>query len=301
MMRLRHILEYVGLRLGLWLLDRLSLAAAERLALRAARLWYALDGSRRRTARENIRRSGVSTDPAEIDRIARASFDHFATLVIESLKSDETLTGQNWQQHVDMQVDPETLAILKEPGLGVILVSGHLGNWEVAAQVVSILKPVVGITKKMSNPYSDRLIKRRKPRYRFRLVPMRDADVGRFLSVLKAGEILALLVDQYAKGQPVMVDFFGIPASTHPSPALLHLVTRKPICFGYCLRTGPMRFRFVAGKPLIFKPTGNREADVKAILLELNHLLEKAIRESPEQYVWAHRRWRDDPAASGGS
>jgi KDO2-lipid IV(A) lauroyltransferase len=121
---------------------------------------------------------------------------------------------------------------------------------------------------------------------------MRDADAGRFLSVLKAGEILALLVDQYAKGQPTMVDFFGIPASTHPSPALLHLVTRKPLCFGYCLRTGPMRFRLVAGQPISFKPTGNRENDVQAILLELNHLLENAIRETPDQYLWAHRRWR---------
>ncbi|MDI6775076.1 MAG: hypothetical protein QME60_06750 [Verrucomicrobiota bacterium] len=293
MTQLRYLIEYAALRFGLWLLGCVSFAAAQRLAVRVADFWYRLNVARRRTARDNIRRAGISLNSVEVDRIARESFRHFALLVIESVQTHKTFAGQTWQQHIEMDIHPETMSVLKEPGVGVILVSGHFGNWEVAARILSCFKPVVGVTKKMSNPYTDRPIARRKTHNRLSLTPMRDADAGRFLSVLKAGEILALLVDQYARGRKkVMVDFFGVPASTHPSPALLHLVTRKPLCFGYCLRTGPMRFKLVAGRPIRIPPTGNRESDIRAILLELNRRLEEAIRLTPEQYVWAHRRWR---------
>jgi KDO2-lipid IV(A) lauroyltransferase len=295
-MHLRYLIEYWALRFGLFLLRRLSLSQAERLAVGIANLWYLLNASRRRVAQDNIRRAGISQDPAVVDRIARESFRHFAVLAVESVKSDEFFDETNWRARVELEIAPATLAILNDPGKGVILVSGHLGNWEVAAQLLSYLKPVVGVTKKMSNPYTDRLIKERKPRNRFRLTPMREAGADRFLSALKNGEMLALLVDQYAKGERLMVDFFGVPASTHPSPAILHLVTKTPLCFGYCLRTGPMKYRLVAGDPIAFARTGNRESDVRSILEILNRQLEAAIRLAPEQYLWAHRRWRDKPA-----
>ena len=295
-MYLRYLLEYGALRFGLFLLRRLSPPRAERLAIALADVWYLLNRSRRLVAQANISRAGISTDPAQADRIARASFRHFAILAVDSIKTDDCFTETNWRDSVEMDIHPATLALLENPRQGVILVSGHLGNWEVAAQLLSYIKPVVGVTKKMSNPYTDRLIKERKARNRFRLTPMRDASASRFLTALKDGEMLALLVDQYAKGERLMLDFFGIPASTHPSPAILHLVTRTPICFGYCLRTGPMKFKLKAGAPINFQRTGNREQDVRAILGMLNRELEAAIRASPEQYLWAHRRWRDRKA-----
>jgi len=90
----------------------------------------------------------------------------------------------------------------------------------------------------------------------------------------------------------MMVDFFGVPASTHTSPALLHLVTRAPLSFGYCLRTGRMAYKMVALAPIRHEPTGNKEKDVRAVLQTIHRCLEDAIRAHPEQYLWAHRRWR---------
>jgi len=290
--RLRHLLEYVTALLGLFLLDRISLASSEKFAVRTADLWYFLHRSRRRIAIENIKRTKIASSDSEADRIARESFRHFGILAVEHLKAETVLTAGNWKDHVEMDVDPATMAILEEPGRGVLLLSAHFGNWEVAAHILSYIKPVTGITRDMNNPYTDRLMKERKPGNRYTLTPKHDANVGRLLSVLKKGEVLALLIDQHAAEHGMPVDFFGIPAATHRSPALLHLITRIPICFGYCLRKGPMSYKFVAIAPIIHKPTGNREYDVRTILGQLNHELEKAIRQNPEQYLWAHRRWK---------
>ena len=116
---------------------------------------------------------------------------------------------------------------------------------------------------------------------------------GRFLSALKEGDILALLVDQHARAGGMQIEFFGTPASSYTTAALLHLITGAPLCFGYCLGLGDMHFRMIAGAPIQHEPTGNRKADVQAIMERVNHELEQAIRADPQQYLWAHRRWRE--------
>jgi len=278
---------------ALALFDALSPAAGARLAAALGSLAYAADTRRRNTACENIRRSGIARDEAEVRRIAKASFRHFAGVIADSLNTDRLFAAGNWQDHVRMEIDPACMRILQDPGKGVILASGHLGNWEIAAQFLSTIKPVVGITRRMNNPYTDALMQKRKPRHRFRLTPKHDADTGRFLAALKAGEALALLVDQHAPGSHgMMIDFFGTPASTHTSPALLHLITKTPLCFGYCIKTGPDRFLFKAPPPIEIPRTGKREPDVRTILEALTGALEDAIRQYPDQYLWAHRRWR---------
>ena len=291
-MRPRYIAEWIGLRAALFLADRLPRRAATALAAGAGSLWYALDRARRRTALENLRRSGVAPDPRAAARIARASFRHFGVLAVESLQASRCIDASNWRRHVGLDAHPAAWELLTAPGQGVILVSGHLGNWEVAAQIVSYLKPVVGVTRNMNNPYTDRLIRARKTRDRFTLTPKHDADALRFLSVLRQGSVLALLIDQYARSRALTLPFFGIPAATHTSPALLHLVTGAPLCFGYCLRTAPLSYRFHAAAPIRERRSGNREADVRRILERLTRELETAIRAAPEQYLWAHRRWR---------
>ncbi len=291
--KIRYIGEMGLIYPALALFDALPPTASARLAAALGSLAYAADTRRRNTACENIRRSGIASDEPDVRRIAKASFRHFAGVIADSLKSDQLLAGGGWRNHVRMEIAPECMSILENPAQGVILASGHLGNWEIAAQFLSTIKPVVGITRRMNNPYADDLMQKRKPRHRFRLTPKHDTDTGRFLAALKEGEALALLVDQHAPlRQGMMVDFFGTPASTHTSPALLHLITKTPLCFGYCVKTGPDAFLFKAPPPIETTRTGKRETDVRAILEALTRALEAAIRQYPEQYLWAHRRWR---------
>ena len=213
-------------------------------------------------------------------------------VVIESLKSAEALADHRWQEHVQLTIAPDVAAVLDDSEQGLIMASGHFGNWEIAAQCLSRYKPVAGITRPMNNPRVEALIQKRKPRYRFHPIPKYAADPRRFIKVLDAGEILALLTDQHAHTHGMEVEFFGRPAATYTTAAMLHLVTRTPLCFAACRRVGPMRFELVTSPLIQQQPSGNKKADVHAILTTLNEHLEAVIRKDPEQYIWGHRRWR---------
>ena len=292
MKRLRHLLEYALVSALLFVVDVLPLWACVALAHGIGDLVWLLHAERRRIAVENILAAGIAKDRRQASRLARTVFRQFARVVVASVKSDAWFRAHPSQQCIEWQVSPELARILDDPEAGLILACGHLGSWEIGAQLLSQRKPVVGITRRMNNPYVDRLMQRRKPRHRFELTPKRDANLGRLVAALREGKVLAIMIDQNAKERGMLVDFFGRPASSHTAIALLHLITKTPLCFGYCIETAPMRFQFRASGPFRFDATGNKEADVRRILEHLNRELEAAVRACPDQYLWGHRRWR---------
>lgn len=293
MKRLRYILEFVLFLPMLGVFRILPLRPALWLARGLANIWYMLNIRRRRISVANIMVCGITADRAVASKIARDSFRHVGTLLIESLKSRTLLNSPDLAERMKICVAPELEDLLKEPGQGIILATGHFGSFEVAAHLLSREKPVAGVSRGMNNPYVNRIMLRERPKGGFYLMPKHDlSDTSRFLRVLKEGHVLALMVDQYAIDRGMMVDFFGKPASTHSGIALLHLISGAPLCFGYCIRTGEMMYELHAEGPFKYKPTGNKEDDVRRILTELNRRLESAIRLAPEQYLWAHRRWK---------
>ncbi|TFH15956.1 MAG: hypothetical protein E4H02_06760 [Lentisphaerales bacterium] len=293
MKHLRYILEFLLLLPTLAMFRILSFRPAVWLARRLADIWYVLNIRRRRISIANIMACGITTDRTEASRIARESFRHVGTLLIESLKSRTLFARPDVAERMKLCVAPELEKLLKDPGQGIILATGHFGSFEIAAQLLSRGKPVAGVSRGMNNPYVNKIMLRERPKDGFYLMPKHDSsDTSRFLRVLKEGHVLALMVDQYAIDRGMMVEFFGRPASTHSGIAMLHLISGAPLCFGYCIRIGEMRYELHAEGPFTYKPTGNKEEDVRRVLKELNGRLEAAIRLAPEQYLWAHRRWR---------
>jgi len=296
--RIRHLLEYAALRVVFFVADVLPRRLVEGLVRRAADLCYALFPSRRRIAEANLRRSGIAADPAAARRLARESYRHLALVLAESTARDHWSAEDVWEERVALDAPEEVLALLREEKRGVIVVSGHLGNWEVGVRLMSLLKPLFAVARPMNNPYTDRLVKRRRFNHRIHFTPKHDRDRRRFIRALERGEGVGIMMDQHAGKRGVLIDFFDIPAATHPTAARLHLLTGVPIVFGYCLRTAPGRYRLTLRGPIVHEPTGNKKQDVRAILNRITRLLEEGIRSCPEQYLWAHRRWRTPEATA---
>jgi KDO2-lipid IV(A) lauroyltransferase len=290
---LRHAVEFRALQGVLFALDRLQMGRAESLARALGRSWFRVDPRRLRVAVANVLRAGFAEDAAEARQLAYKSAEHFALVVVESLRSADILGDAPRQsESIELALHPTVLAALEDPDRPLIISSGHFGNWEIAAQLLSRWKPVAGITRPMNNPRVEELVQQRKPRYRFHPIPKYGIEPKRFLDVLRRGEILALLTDQHARSGGVPIPLFGHPVSTYTTPAMLHLVAKAPLCFAACRRVGPMRFR-VESSPLIERRrSGDRAADVRWILEQLNGYLEEAVRDAPEQYLWGHRFWR---------
>lgn len=181
---------------------------------------------------------------------------------------------------------------MKDPKQGVIVASAHLGNWEAAARAVSFLKPVCAIYRPLDNPWLEREVHARRSGDRLRLIAKTDGDPMRLMKSLAAGEILAIMMDQHAGTGGVQVEFFGRPAWTTRSVALLHLLTRAPLLVAVAVRTGPLRYTIETAGPIQFDRTGERERDVRELTQRLTKEMEKLVRRHPGQYLWMHRRWR---------
>lgn len=291
--KINHVLEYMLVQTSVMWIDSISTRSAIQMARSLGKLMYAMLSSRRKIAIENILRCGITSTYEHAAQIARKSFEHFAIVIVEALKAHNELNGQTCQQKASLCIAPETMDILRRNDTGIILASGHIGNWEVAVQMLSYLKPVVAVGRPMNNPYVEQLImKRRSTSGKVSWIPKHDTNARRLVDALKNNSVLALMMDQYAGKTGITIDFFGHPASTHSSPALLHLFTRAPLFFGYCIRTGLMQYQLVGLEPIKYNPCGSREMDVKTIMEIITQQLETAIRANPEQYLWMHRRWR---------
>ena len=289
----RHACEYHAARLGLALVSKVGPDTACRLVGAAAGLAFSLLRRRRRIAIDNILRGGVAATPREARRVARASFRHLGRVIAESFYAPALLDDpEKAAAAISLEMPASTLEVFQKPGRGVILVSGHLGSWEIGAQGLARFKPLTGVARPMDNPRIQQLLEKRQMREGFETIDKHSASPMGMVRALRRDRILALLTDQHASYGGVVVQFFGRPAATYATPAILQRLTGAPIVFGAAIRTGTLRYRFIASEPLNYPQTDDREADALRITQDLASRLEEAIRQHPGQYLWAHRRWK---------
>lgn len=288
-----NIIEYVPLRIAVWFIDAIPLKVSLALSKSFGLLVWWLLPSRRKLAINNVLLASITTDKKEAVRIAKQSFISFSMLTIESLAASKLITPDTFDKYIDVsEVSTEVEKVLKSPDNGVILCSAHLGNWEISGHAISFWKRLIAVARTLDNPYAQRLLEKRNPRRNIEIVAKHSADKGALLRPLRKGMLLGLISDQHATSHRVLVDFMGHPAWTLTSTARLHLATRCPIVCGVAIRTGFMKFKIITTGPFEFEPTLDREADIIKITQTMNKELEKFIRQYPEQYLWAHKRWR---------
>jgi len=263
--------------------------AVARVAARAA---FVLWPRRRRIAVDNIRRAGIRADERRARALALDSFRAFATMVAETIVARRRLTRDNWAEHVVLHLPAEAEALLREPGQGLIVASAHLGNWEVAARAISMVKPICVAYRPFNNPELDQVAHAAREGEHLRLVSRLEAHPLRFMRALAGGDVVALMIDQHATRGRVAIRFFDRPAWATKSVAMLSLTTRMPLVFAFAVRTGPLRYEVHAAGPLEVARSGDREKDAAVITQALTAEVEKAVRQHPEQYLWGHRRWR---------
>lgn len=293
-MRFKYLLEYFAMRVFWALLALFPLSWAYPAGRFLGRLWYALDRRRRGIALENVLCSGLISDRAAASRLACASFGHFLGHLIESLRLPVGGAAHN-QDAIELEAPDESLKLLMETGEPLMLVSGHLGSWETGLRLFPSTRSVMVVARKLNNPYVQRFLMRTHFRGNIELISKQHGFSTDVIRRWGEGRALVLLMDQHAGRHGLWLNFMGRPAATHTSPARLHLLTGYPIICGAFVRTGPQRYRLIAGAPIRFASTGDREADQRAIMMDLTQRLETFIRRYPEQYLWAHRRWRTPP------
>lgn len=292
LLKLWHLLEFAVVQTLFFLLGIAPLPVVLGFAGLAARIAFTVWGRRRRVAIDNLLQAGVCADAAAARKMAFASFRAFTVMIAETIVARRRINADNWRQFVELKLAPEAERLLREPGRGLLVASAHVGNWEVAARAVSMIKPMCVVYRPFNNPHLNRAAHKARSGEHLTLVSRLDHEPMKFIQSLGRGEIVALMIDQHAAKARVRVDFFGRPAWTTRSVAMLHLTTRAPLLVACAIRTGPLRYEVHAVGPITAGRTGDREEDVRAITQAMTTEIEKIARQFPDQYMWGHRRWK---------
>jgi KDO2-lipid IV(A) lauroyltransferase len=286
-----HRAEYAALRGAVAALERLSFSAAGRIGARIGGLGFAPLGIRRAVVERQLRAAFPERDAPEIERIARAAYAHLGRTSIETA----ILPAHNAAEIIDLFEAVHGWDLVERNlafGKGLILVTGHLGNWELGgAYIAARGLPIDAVARHMANPLFDRYLTSTRERIGMSVVHDEEA-VRRVPRALRGGRAVAFLFDQGAVGlASTWVPFFGRFAKTPRGPAVFALRLGAPVMFGVALRQPSGRYQ-LHFEPIEVVDTGDREADVDRIVVEYTAALERWIRRAPEQYLWHHRRWK---------
>jgi len=181
-------------------------------------------------------------------------------------------------------------------GRGALLLGAHFGNFELlaAAHALTGLPPVNVVVRPLDNPYLDALVARGRERAQISLIAKRAALKG-MTAALARGECVGILLDQNDGRHGVFVPFFGRPASTSRSLAVLALKTGAPVvpAFIHRLRDGEHHVTLEPAIPVV--RTGHVDRDVELNTARFTEAIERQVRAHPEQWFWVHRRWKSLP------
>ncbi len=217
----------------------------------------------------------------------------FELMAIPSMTENE-LKNKIVYENIDLIEEKRKL------GKGVILLSGHYGNWELLAYTAGYFTdiPVTIIVKPQRNKTADKILNSYRTHHNNKIVSMYRA-ARPIVSELRKGNMIALLADQSAtKDKDVFVDFFGRPAATYESPASMALRLDAPIVIGFSERQEDGTYR-VQLREILYDDIKDSEDAIKILTERHVKALEQQIRKRPELWAWQHKRWKHTPREKG--
>ncbi len=259
-------------------------------------------GIRRRVVLDNLRLAFPDKTEEERRAIARKTYRNLGQMIPDFLRVpflpreeiERMFVYEGW----------EVLEEARARGNGVIAATGHFGNFDLLAAAHTLKGiPITMITRQMGKSGANdlwRAIRRRSGVED--LVVTKGSTLAAAVKSVHSGRVLGYVIDQ---NQPlrhaIFPTFFGVPAATAPTPAVIAMRSGAAVLFTVSVPLGDGRHKVIMEGPLVPPDTGDRERDVLAFMQDLNDRLERWIRVYPDRWYWLHRRWKTRPAERGGA
>ena len=277
----------------LLLLPRSAAIFAGKLLAGAA---YHLHRRLRRVGFRNLELALPALDQAERQAIVRGVFMNLGRLLGEFSQFPK-ITRQNIANLVEYD-GLENYTSASERGRGVLMLTGHVGAWELCAFAQGVYgHPLSFLVRRLDNPLLDRMVSRYRELSSNRTIDKNRA-VKPVLETLRRGEDVGLLIDANTMlDQGVFCDFFGVPACSTTGLAVFALRADAPVVPGFLIwdeRLKKHRLRFEPEIPLI--RTGDFKEEVMLNTSRFTKVIEEYARRYPDQWLWVHKRWHTRPA-----
>jgi KDO2-lipid IV(A) lauroyltransferase len=291
--RLERVGGAIGLRLIVTLLQAMPFQTAQAFGRGLGGLIYRVLGRYRRVSHKNLRLVyGTTKTEAERERMARGVFTHFGQVATEFVKLPRLEKEEIDRLTVAVEGEEHIRQALEE-GKGMLLITGHFGNWEFLSRWLTTHGYKLNVVARAAEePTATKLLTDTRTGNGANVLYRGNAARG-LLGALKRNEIAAILPDQNAGD--VFVPFFGFPTGTAEGPAVFHLKTGSPLLFSWCVRTPDNRFRITFEPLQRVEATGDAEQDKVRVMTLVNARLEAQIRQYPTQWLWLHDRWKSSP------
>ncbi|MFA6469784.1 MAG: lysophospholipid acyltransferase family protein [Bacteroidota bacterium] len=248
-------------------------------------------GLRKKLVLDNLRHAYPEKSKEEIYSIARASYRNLFTAYFEIMYMDK-LSEEEIRRDISFP-DADKINELLKRGKGLIILTGHFGNWELCALSVPLLVPqkYTVVVQIQRNPFINEFMRHMRSRFGTKLVVMERA-LRESLRALSNNEAVALIADQSGPESGIYTNFFGRPASTHQGPAVFQVRSGAPMILVMLIREGIEKFRIELEEIDTNGLTGTDADKMQEITNRHVQALERYIRRYPEQWLWMHKRWK---------
>lgn len=293
----RHRFESALMKGALGVLRFLPAGSATSFGRAAARVFFLFARSRRRILRHNLEQAFPEKGPAEIRSIERACVENLGAAMMEFIESSK-VSREQILARVTLAGE-DNYARARARGKGVFLLSAHFGSWEIGAiRAGLIAEPIAPVVRPLDNPLLEAELEVRRTHLGNRVIRKKDA-AREILRAIRSRQTVAILIDQnVVPAEAVFVPFFGRPAATTPSLALLQMKTDAAVVPVFTWPLGGGRYRLQFEEPILaeeFAFAGSREDRVLAATARYMAVTEEAIRVNPGAWLWMHNRWRTRP------
>ncbi len=280
--------NYFLYRIGQFIALTFPVKAAYAIARGISDLHYVFAFKDRKVVSGNLKAIFPHKSDREIRRIRIRVFRNFAKYLVDFFRFSK-ITRDEVKKYIGIENSHYFDEALKR-GKGVVVLSAHLGNWELGGAVVGLLGyPLWVVVRPHKNKKVDEFFNRQRESKGVKIIPLGKAARQCF-RVLRNNELLGLVGDRDFSDKGVVLDFFGRPALFPPGPAELALKTGAVIVPAFVVRNDDDICTLKIGNPIEFSPTGSPD-DLPNFMRGYITIIEEVIKKYPEQWYMFRRFW----------
>jgi KDO2-lipid IV(A) lauroyltransferase len=285
------MVSYILYRIGQLLVFSLPLRWAYKLAVFICDVRYLVADKDRKYVRDNLLAIFPQKTKREIHKIRIQMFRNFAKYLVDFFRFEKID-----REFINKYVRLENLHYLDQTlkkNMGVVVLTAHLGNWELGGVVIALLGyPFWVVALSHKDKRVDNFFISQRESKGLKVIPLGRA-VRASISLLREGKILGLVGDRDFTEKGRVLEFFSRPTIFPEGPAALSLKTGAPIIPGFMLRNSDDTFTLKIEGPIEFNPSSNKEKDIEELMLRYKTIFEDYIRRYPEQWFMFRRFWRE--------
>ena len=283
------MLNYILYRIGQFIALSLPIKLCYKIAIFCSDLHYIFANQDRRQVRENLKAIFPEKSNRQIRRLRIRMARNFAKYLADFFRFEKINL-----EYIKNNIRIENIRYFNEAlsrNKGVIVLTAHLGNWELGGVVISLLGyPFWVVALPHKDKRVDRFFNFQRERKGIKVIPVGKA-ARQSLNILKQKQMVALVGDRDFTDSGVVLDFFGKPMLFPLGPAALSLKTGAVIVPGFMLRNKDDSFTLRIEKPIELTPGADKESDIKQIIERYKIIFQNYIREFPDQWYMFKRFW----------